>query len=48
MPRKPRIYYEGALYHVMVRGNNEERVFEREEEKEAYIKIIREYKKIQI
>jgi putative transposase len=45
MPRKPRIYYEGALYHVMVRGNNGEKVFEKEEEKEAYINIIKKYKK---
>ena len=27
MSRKPRIHYEGALYHVMVRGNNGEKVF---------------------
>lgn len=44
MPRKPRIYYEGALYHVMVRGNNGETVFEMEKEKQEYINIIKKYK----
>ncbi|MCG8484828.1 MAG: transposase [Clostridia bacterium] len=45
MPRKPRIHYDGALYHVMVRGNNGEKVFTTEKEKRQYINIIREYKK---
>ena len=27
MPRKPRIGYEGALYHVLNRGNYQEDVF---------------------
>ena len=45
MPRKPRIHYEGALYHIMVRGNNGEKVFTTEKEKRQYINIIREYKK---
>ncbi len=40
MPRKPRIHYEGALYHVMVRGNNGEKVFTAEKEKQQYINII--------
>ncbi len=44
MPRKPRIHYEGALYHVMVRGNNGEKVFETEKEKQEYINITKEYK----
>lgn len=45
MPRKPRVHYEGALYHVMVRGNNGEKVFETQNEKQEYINLIREYKK---
>ncbi len=44
MPRKPRVYYEGALYHVMVRGNNGEKVFESEKEKQEYTNIIKGYK----
>lgn len=27
MPRKPRIEFEGAVYHVMSRGNRQERIF---------------------
>ncbi|WZL71865.1 hypothetical protein QBE52_12190 [Clostridiaceae bacterium 35-E11] len=45
MPRKPRIHYEGALYHVMVRGNNGERVFAAAKEKQEYINIIKEHKR---
>ncbi|AKL96597.1 hypothetical protein CACET_c31530 [Clostridium aceticum] len=33
MPRKPRIHYKGALYHVMVRGNNREKVLQGEIQK---------------
>ncbi|SKC86491.1 transposase [Maledivibacter halophilus] len=45
MARKPRIHYEGALYHVICRGNNKEYIFENEEDKEEYRKIIIKYKK---
>ena len=44
MARKPRIHYEGALYHVITRGNNKEKVFEGENEKEEYLRIIKKYK----
>jgi hypothetical protein len=27
MPRKPRIEYAGAVYHVMSRGNRQEQIF---------------------
>ncbi|RMG21559.1 MAG: transposase, partial [Methanobacteriota archaeon] len=27
MPRKPRIHYPGALYHVMLRGNGGDAIF---------------------
>jgi REP element-mobilizing transposase RayT len=45
MARKPRIYYEGALYHVIVRGNNRAYIFKSEENKEEYKKIVSKYKK---
>jgi len=45
MARKPRIHYEGALYHVIVRGNNRSYIFRGEENKESYKKIIAKYKK---
>ncbi|MCG8500583.1 MAG: transposase, partial [Firmicutes bacterium] len=45
MPRKPRIHYEGALYHVIVRGNNRSSIFEKKENKAEYLNIIKRYKK---
>lgn len=43
MPRRPRIEYPGAFYHVMCRGNNGEYVLT-EEEKPEYVRIIEKYK----
>jgi len=45
MSRKPRIHYEGALYHVIVRGNNRTYIFKDRENKEEYKKIVSKYKK---
>ena len=45
MPRKTRIHYEGALYHVIVRGNNRSSIFEKKENKATYLNIIKRYKK---
>lgn len=45
MARKPRIHYEGALYHVIVRGNNRAYIFRNKENKAAYKKIVTKYKK---
>ena len=44
MPRKPRIHYPGALYHVMVRGNNGEKVFLDERHKSKYLDVLALYK----
>ena len=44
MARKPRIHYPGALYHVMVRGNNGENVLSEEVHKNKYLNIIASYK----
>lgn len=44
MPRKPRLHYEGALYHVMVRGNNKSYIFENDNDKLEYLKRIKKYK----
>jgi len=43
--RKPRIHYEGALYHVIVRGNNRSYIFRNEDNKKTYKKIVSKYKK---
>lgn len=45
MGRKPRIEYEGAMYHVIHRGNNREYIFERPEEKQFFLDKIKEVKK---
>lgn len=44
MARKLRIEFPGALYHVIVRGNNRESIFAAENEKSEYLEIIRRYK----
>lgn len=45
MVRKLRVEFPGALFHVIVRGNNRERIFFLEGEKEKYLDILRNYKK---
>lgn len=45
MARKQRVHYEGALYHVICRGNNREYVFGKEEDKKIYLETVIRYKK---
>ncbi len=45
MARKQRVHYPGAVYHVMVRGNNGEGVFSGDLHKSEYIKILSHYQK---
>ena len=45
MARRPRIHYQGALYHVIIRGNNRTYIFKSKDNKEEYKKIILKYKK---
>jgi REP element-mobilizing transposase RayT len=44
MPRKPRIEYEGAFYHVIIRGNQRQNIFKDEEDFGKYLKILSRYK----
>lgn len=44
MARKPRVHFEGALYHVIVRGNNRDYIFKEDKWKRKYIEIIKKYK----
>lgn len=44
MPRKPRIHYEGALYHVIARGNNKEDVLAGDRDKQKYLALVEKYK----
>ena len=42
MPRKPRIEYEGAVYHVMCRGNGGEAIFWSDKDRELFIDTLDE------
>ena len=44
MPRKTRIHYPGALYHIICRGNNREFKFKSEAEKQKYLELITDFK----
>lgn len=45
MGRKPRLEYEGAIYHVIQRGNNKEYVFEHDDEKDYLINNLEQGKR---
>ena len=40
MPRKPRIEYAGAIYHVMSRGNRGRAVFEDDADREMFLETL--------
>ena len=42
MPRKLRMHYPGARYHVMVRGNNKQNIFLDDQDRGVYCNIIKE------
>jgi len=44
MARKTRIEFEGALYHVITRGNQKRKVFRTDEDFQTYLDILRRYK----
>ncbi len=44
MARKPRIEFEGALYHVITRGNQKQQIFKATEDYERYLRILKDYK----
>jgi len=45
MPRKPRIEYSGALYHVIARGNQKQRIFEDHSDFRKYLLLLTIYPK---
>ncbi|MFW6148969.1 MAG: transposase [Atribacterota bacterium] len=45
LSRQPRIHYEGALYHIIVRGNNRSYIFRNDANKIEYLNIIKRYKR---
>ncbi len=46
MGRKPRIEFNGALYHVIQRGNNKEYIFKSNKHKQYFLSKLKEYKDI--
>ena len=44
MARKPRIEYEGTLYHVMSRGDHGEPIFKDDADREAFLRTVGEVK----
>ncbi len=44
MPRKPRIHFLGALYHVIARGNRGQKIFLDNKDYQLYIRFLNEYK----
>jgi putative transposase len=46
MPRRPRIEYPGAFYHVLARGNNRKRIFIIDADYDKYLTLVKKYKKM--
>jgi REP element-mobilizing transposase RayT len=44
MPRKPRIEFEGAFYHVITRGNQKRKIFRAPADYQKYLQILTYYK----
>ena len=45
MARKPRVHFTGALYHVMSRGNQGQKIFKDDRDCERYLDFLREGQK---
>lgn len=44
MARRPRVYFPGALYHVIARGNQRQSIFLDEKDFNSYLSYLSEYK----
>ena len=44
MARKPRIEFDGAFYHVIVRGNQRRRIFRDDQDRRAYLERLEYYR----
>jgi putative transposase len=44
MARKPRIEFDGAFYHVLVRGNQKQKIFLEKQDFRKYLQIVGDYK----
>src|SRR6266436_7644501 len=45
MPRKPRVAYSGAFYHVITRGNQRQNLFHDDKDREFYLDRLEQYRK---
>ena len=45
MPYPPRVYFEGAVYHVTARGDNREPIFFDDEDRRVYLALLARYKR---
>ncbi len=45
MARRPRIHFPGALYHVISRGNQRQRIFRSVSDRARYLELLRHYHK---
>src|SRR5262245_8736870 len=45
MPRKPRVEYSGAFYHVITRGNQRQNLFHDDKDREFYLHRLEQYRK---
>lgn len=44
MPRKPRIEFDGAFYHVIARGNQKQKIFRQPADRQKYLQALSLYK----
>jgi REP element-mobilizing transposase RayT len=44
MSRKPRLHYPGALYHVITRGNNRQKIFLSDEDYACFLEKLKAVK----
>ncbi|MEW5919879.1 MAG: transposase [Bacillota bacterium] len=42
MPRKPRIWFPGAIYHIICRGNRRQDIFKDDKDRRVYLSILKE------
>ncbi len=44
MPRQPRIWFPGAIYHIMSRGNHQQDIFKDDIDRRVYLSFLKECK----
>lgn len=46
MPRHPRVYAPGSIYHIIVRGNNREKIFSAKKDYEKFLELLKAKKEL--